>query len=92
VIYSYNEIVKLCNGSVVLDLTLFLAVALFYFSCFLSCFCNLLLFVEVIMDLRQMKWSGMNWTDLAQDRDEWRVLLTTVTNFRFLLNIGEVLE
>jgi hypothetical protein len=27
---------------------------------------------------------GRNWTDLAQDRDQWRFLVNTVINLRFL--------
>jgi hypothetical protein len=23
------------------------------------------------MDLRQIRWGGMDWIDLAQDRDQW---------------------
>jgi hypothetical protein len=26
---------------------------------------------------------GMDWIDLAQDRDQWRVILNTAMNFRF---------
>jgi hypothetical protein len=25
-------------------------------------------------------WDGMDWIDLAQDRDQWRALLNTVMN------------
>jgi hypothetical protein len=32
--------------------------------------------VDIIkMDLREMKWDGMDWIELAQDRDQWRGLL-----------------
>jgi hypothetical protein len=31
------------------------------------------------MDLRERE-DGMNWIDLAQDRDQWRVLVNTVMN------------
>jgi hypothetical protein len=34
------------------------------------------------MDLREIGWDGMNWIDLAQDRDQWRGLVNTVINFR----------
>ena len=28
------------------------------------------------MDIQEVGWGGMDWTDLAQDRDRWRALLT----------------
>jgi hypothetical protein len=34
------------------------------------------------MDLREMGWDGMDWTDLAQDRDWWRALVNTVMNLQ----------
>jgi len=33
------------------------------------------------MDLQQVGW-GMDWIDLAQDRDRWRVLVYAVMNLR----------
>jgi hypothetical protein len=27
------------------------------------------------MDLREIGWVGMDWIDLAEDRDEWRALV-----------------
>jgi hypothetical protein len=27
------------------------------------------------MDLRGIVWGGMDWIDLAEDRDEWRALV-----------------
>jgi hypothetical protein len=30
------------------------------------------------MDLRRIGWDGMDWIDLAQDRDQWRALVNTV--------------
>jgi hypothetical protein len=33
-------------------------------------------------DLRETGWDGMDWIDLAQDIDQWRVLVNTVINFR----------
>jgi hypothetical protein len=34
------------------------------------------------MDLRGIGWDGVNWIDLAQDRDQWRALVNTVFNLR----------
>jgi hypothetical protein len=34
------------------------------------------------MDLREEEWDGVNWIDVAQDRDQWRALVTTVMKFR----------
>jgi hypothetical protein len=36
---------------------------------------------NIKMDLRKI-WNGMDWIDLAQDRDQWRSLVSTVMNFR----------
>jgi hypothetical protein len=35
---------------------------------------------NTIMDLREIEWDGMEWIDLAQDRDQWRALVNTVMN------------
>jgi hypothetical protein len=32
------------------------------------------------MDLREIGWGGMDWIDLAQDRDGWRALVNSVLN------------
>jgi hypothetical protein len=37
---------------------------------------------NIKMDLREMGWNGMDWIDLAQNRDQWRALMNTVKNFR----------
>jgi hypothetical protein len=37
---------------------------------------------NIRMDLREIGWGGMDWIDLAQDRDRWRVLVNTVMNLR----------
>jgi hypothetical protein len=34
------------------------------------------------MDLREVGWDGMDWIDLAQDRDQWRALVNTGMNFQ----------
>jgi hypothetical protein len=37
---------------------------------------------NIKIDLREIGWGGMDWTDLAQDRDRWRALVNTVMNLR----------
>jgi hypothetical protein len=37
---------------------------------------------NIKMDLREIGCDGMDWTDLAQDRDQWRALVKTVMNLR----------
>jgi hypothetical protein len=37
---------------------------------------------NIRMDLRKIEWGGMDWIDLAQDRDQWRALVNTVINLR----------
>jgi hypothetical protein len=32
--------------------------------------------------LREIEWDGMDWTDLAKDRDRWRALANMVMNLR----------
>jgi hypothetical protein len=34
------------------------------------------------MDLRELGWDGVDWIDLAEDRDQWKDLVNTVMNFR----------
>jgi hypothetical protein len=35
---------------------------------------------NIKIDHGEVRFCGMNWTDLAQDREEWRALVTTVMN------------
>jgi hypothetical protein len=37
---------------------------------------------NIKMDLREIGWGGMDWKDLAQDRDQWRAVVNTVMNLR----------
>jgi hypothetical protein len=34
------------------------------------------------MDLREIGWDGIDWIDLAQDRDQWRALVNKVIKLR----------
>jgi hypothetical protein len=33
---------------------------------------------NIKIDLREIGWDGMDWIDLAQDRDKWRALCEQV--------------
>jgi hypothetical protein len=35
---------------------------------------------NIKMDLGEIGWGGMDWIDLAQDKDQWRALVNTVMN------------
>jgi hypothetical protein len=37
---------------------------------------------NIKMEHREMVWDGLDFSDLAQDRDRWRVLVNTVMNLR----------
>jgi hypothetical protein len=37
---------------------------------------------NIKMDLREIGWNGMDWIDLAQDRDQWKDLVNAVMNLR----------
>jgi hypothetical protein len=37
---------------------------------------------NIKIDLREIGWGGMDWIDLAQDRDQWRALVNTVMKLR----------
>jgi hypothetical protein len=34
------------------------------------------------VDLREIGWDGVDWIDLAQDRDQWKALVNTVLYLR----------
>jgi hypothetical protein len=37
---------------------------------------------NIKMDLREIEWGGMNWIDMRQDKNQWRVLVNAAMNFR----------
>jgi len=38
--------------------------------------------VNIKMDLKEVRWRGMNWFDVAQDRNRWWALVNAVMNLR----------
>jgi hypothetical protein len=32
------------------------------------------------MDIKEIRWEGADWIHLAQDRDQWQVLVNMVIN------------
>jgi hypothetical protein len=32
------------------------------------------------MNLKELEWDGMDWSDLAQDRDQWKALVNMLMN------------
>jgi hypothetical protein len=47
---------------------------------------------NIRIDLREIGWGGMDWIDLAWDRDQWRALVNTVMNLRVPRNFGKFLS
>jgi hypothetical protein len=37
---------------------------------------------NIRMDLREIGWGGMDWINLARDRDQWRAIVNAVMNLR----------
>jgi hypothetical protein len=44
------------------------------------------------MDLREIRWGGMDIIVLAEYRDQWRALVNTAMNLRIPWNVGKFLS
>jgi hypothetical protein len=47
---------------------------------------------NIKMHIREIRWGGMAWIDLAQVREQWRAFVNTVTNLRVPLNVRKFLN
>jgi hypothetical protein len=43
---------------------------------------------NIKMHLREIGWDSMDWSVLAQEKDQWRALVNTVINFGFHKMLG----
>jgi hypothetical protein len=43
------------------------------------------------MDLQEVGWDGVDWIQMAQDRDRWGALVSAVMNLRVSQNAGNFL-
>ena len=37
---------------------------------------------DIKVDLKELCWEGVDWMDVAQDRDKWRAIVKSAINFR----------
>jgi hypothetical protein len=37
---------------------------------------------NIKIDLKEIGWDGVDWIDMAQERDQWRALVNTLLNLR----------
>jgi hypothetical protein len=44
------------------------------------------------MDRKEIRWDGVDWIDMTQDRDQWRALVYTVLNLQVPYNAENFLS
>jgi hypothetical protein len=37
---------------------------------------------DIKIDLKEIRWCGMDWIRVTQDRDQWRAVVSTVMNLQ----------
>jgi hypothetical protein len=47
---------------------------------------------NIKMDHREIGWDVMDWIDVAQDKDQWRVLVSMLIKFRVPYHVGKFLS
>jgi hypothetical protein len=47
---------------------------------------------NIKMNLGEIGWDGVDWSELAHDRDKWRALVNTLMNLRVPYNCWEFSE
>jgi hypothetical protein len=45
---------------------------------------------DINMGLRELGRGGMEWINLAQDRNQWRAVVDMVMNIKFAQNVGKL--
>jgi len=46
---------------------------------------------NIKMFLQELRWGGLDWIDLARDRDRWRTVVKAVMNFLIASNARDFL-
>jgi hypothetical protein len=47
---------------------------------------------DIKIGLREIRWDGMDWINLVQDRDQWRAFVKIVMNVGGSIKFWEILE
>jgi hypothetical protein len=43
---------------------------------------RIIVIIIIKMVLQEVEWEGVDWIDMAQDRDRWRAFVNAVMNLR----------